>query len=62
LGQTGSRPAALKDLGFASTYVFGAVCPDEGKAAAVILLVIPAFAQGCPGNGSANCGGTPSAT
>jgi hypothetical protein len=38
-GQTGSRPAAPKDLGFASAYVFGAVCPVEGKAAALIMPV-----------------------
>src|SRR4029077_11784868 len=36
-GQTGSRPAAPKDLGFASAYVFGAVCPSQGKAAALIM-------------------------
>ena len=34
-GQTGSRPVAPKDLGFTSAYVFGAVCPSEGKAAAL---------------------------
>ena len=38
-GQTGSRPAAPQDLGFASAYVFGAVCPVEGKAAALIMPV-----------------------
>src|SRR6266403_1025542 len=38
-GQTGSRPAAPKDLGFASAYVFGAVCPLEGKAAARIMPI-----------------------
>src|SRR3981189_1251951 len=38
-GQTGSRPAAPKDLGFASAYVFGAVCPSAGQAAAVVLPV-----------------------
>ena len=38
-GQTGSRPAAPKDLGFASAYVFGAVCPVEGEAAALIMPV-----------------------
>ena len=38
-GQTGSRPAAPKDLGFASAYLFGAVCPSEGKAAALIMPV-----------------------
>src|SRR5277367_2315949 len=38
-GQTGSRPAAPKDLGFASAYVFGAVCPSETKAAALIMPI-----------------------
>ena len=38
-GQTGSRPAAPKDLGFASAYVFGAVCPLEGKAAGLIMPI-----------------------
>jgi hypothetical protein len=38
-GQTGSRPAAAKDLGFASAYVFGAVCPSQGKAAALIMPI-----------------------
>src|SRR6202008_1165416 len=38
-GQTGSRPAAPKDLGFASAYVFGAVCPLQGKAAALIMPI-----------------------
>jgi hypothetical protein len=32
-GQTGSRPVAPKDLGFASAYLFGAVCPSQGKPA-----------------------------
>ena len=31
-GQTGSRPVAPKDLGFASAYLFGAVGPSAGKA------------------------------
>jgi len=38
-GQTGSRPVAPKDLGFASAYLFGAVCPAQGKAAALIMPV-----------------------
>src|SRR5467141_1135400 len=38
-GQTGRRPAAPKDLGCASAYVFGAVCPLEGKAAALIMPI-----------------------
>ena len=38
-GQTGSRPAAPKDLGFASAYVFGAVCPSQGKAAVLIMPI-----------------------
>ena len=38
-GQTGSRPVAPKDLGFPSAYVFGAVCPSAGKAAALIMPI-----------------------
>jgi hypothetical protein len=38
-GQTGSRPVAPKDLGFASAYVFGAVCPLQDKAAALIMPI-----------------------
>jgi len=38
-GQTGSRPVAPKDLGFASAYMFGAVCPSHGKAAALIMPI-----------------------
>jgi hypothetical protein len=38
-GQTGSRPVAPKDLGFASAYLFGAVCPSGGKAAALIMPI-----------------------
>ena len=30
---------STKDLGFASAYVFGAVCPVEGKAAALIMPI-----------------------
>jgi len=30
-GQTGGRPTAPKDLGFASAYLFGAVCPSRAK-------------------------------
>jgi hypothetical protein len=37
-GQTGSRPVAPKDLGFASAYLFGAVCPSEGKAALIMPI------------------------
>jgi DDE superfamily endonuclease len=44
-GQTGSRPAAPKDLGFASAYVFGAVCPSEGKAAALIMPICNTLAM-----------------
>jgi DDE superfamily endonuclease len=44
-GQTGGRPAAAKDLGFTSAYVFGAVCPGEGKAAAVIMPICNTIAM-----------------
>jgi hypothetical protein len=39
MGQTGSRPTAPKDPGFASAYLFGAVCPSQGKAAALIMPI-----------------------
>src|SRR5437764_835463 len=45
VGQTGSRPAAPKDLGFVSAYVFGAVCPSEGKAAALIMPICNTLAM-----------------
>jgi hypothetical protein len=38
-GQTGSRPVAQKDLGFASAYVFGAVCPSQSTGAALIMAI-----------------------
>src|SRR3979409_2100468 len=34
-GQTGSRPAAPKGLGFGPAHLFGAGCPPGGEAAAV---------------------------
>ncbi len=34
---TGSRPTAPRALGFASAYLFGAVCPADGKAAAILM-------------------------
>ncbi len=33
----GSRPAAPKDQRTASTYIFGAICPEHGKGAALVL-------------------------
>src|SRR3978361_2284517 len=33
----GTRPIAPRDQRTASTYIFGAVCPHEGKGAALIL-------------------------
>jgi putative transposase len=33
----GSRPSAPRDQRTASTYIFGAICPKEGKGAALIL-------------------------
>jgi DDE superfamily endonuclease len=44
-GQTGSRPIAPKDLGFASAYLFGAVCPSAGQAAAVIMPICNTLAM-----------------
>ena len=33
----GTRPAAPKDQRTASAYLFGAICPKEGKAAALVM-------------------------
>src|SRR5262249_43210765 len=33
----GTRPSAPRDQRTASTYIFGAVCPKEGKGAALIM-------------------------
>ena len=33
----GTRPRAPHDQRTASTYIFGAICPDEGKGAALVL-------------------------
>ena len=33
----GTRPSAPRDQRTASTYIFGAVCPQDGKGAALIL-------------------------
>ena len=35
----GTRPSAPQDQRYASTYIFGAVCPQEGKGAALVLPV-----------------------
>jgi putative transposase len=33
----GTRPSAPRDLRTASTYIFGAICPAQGKAAGLVL-------------------------
>jgi len=33
----GTRPSAPQDQRTASTYIFGAICPKEGKAAGLVL-------------------------
>jgi hypothetical protein len=35
--QRGTRPVAPKDQRTASTYIFGAICPQQGKGAALVL-------------------------
>jgi hypothetical protein len=45
VGATGSRPVAPKDLGFASAYVFGAVCPSAGRVAALIMPICNTLAM-----------------
>src|SRR2546430_13446105 len=37
LGRKGSRPRAAHDQRTQSTYLFGAVCPDRGAGAALVL-------------------------
>ena|SRR5947209_20217822 len=44
-GVGANRQPAPKDLGFASAYVFGAVCPSEGKAAALIMPICNTLAM-----------------
>lgn len=33
----GSRPRAPRDRGYTSAYIFGAICPDRGTGAAVVM-------------------------
>jgi hypothetical protein len=33
----GTRPIAAHDQRTASTYIFGAICPNDGKGAALVL-------------------------
>lgn len=35
--QRGSRPRAPRDRGYTSAYIFGAICPDRGIGAAVVM-------------------------
>ena len=35
--KTGSRPRAIHDQRIQSTYLFGAVCPERGTGAALVL-------------------------
>lgn len=44
---TGSRPAILKDLRYANAYIFGAVCPVEKKAAAIVIRRCNTEAMNC---------------
>ena len=37
LTQRGTRPSASSDQRTASTYIFGAICPQQGKGAALVL-------------------------
>ncbi|HEY8126078.1 MAG TPA: IS630 family transposase [Methylocystis sp.] len=41
----GSRPSAPHDQRTASTYIFGAVCPKDGKGAALVLPVCNTYAM-----------------
>ncbi len=37
LARRGTRPVAPQDQRYASTYIFGAACPQQGKGAALVL-------------------------
>src|ERR1700756_2835151 len=39
MGANRQPAGGAKDLGFASAYLFGAVCPSQGKAAALIMPI-----------------------
>src|ERR1019366_2177863 len=41
----GLRPSAPKDQRTASTYIFGAICPKQGKGAALVLPACNTFAM-----------------
>ena len=41
----GSRPCAPKDQPTSSTYIFGAICPKEGKGAGLVLPVCDTYAM-----------------
>ena len=41
----GSRPCAPKDQRTSSTYIFGAICPKQGKGAGLVLPVCDTFAM-----------------
>ena len=43
--QTGSRPRAAHDQRTQSTYLFGAVCPEQGKGSGLVLPVCNAEAM-----------------
>ncbi|SCA56302.1 hypothetical protein MTBPR1_20150 [Candidatus Terasakiella magnetica] len=41
----GTRPEALQDLRTRSAYIFGAICPEHGKAAGIIMPKCNTFAM-----------------
>ena len=42
----GTRPSAPNDQRTASTYIFGAICPSDGKGAALVLKWTPDLGPG----------------
>src|ERR1700692_999511 len=44
----GTRPSAPRDQRTASTYIFGAICPKQGKGAALILPACNTEAMNLP--------------
>ena len=45
-GKRGSRPRALRDTRHESTYIFGAACPEHGKAAGLFMSYVNTEAMG----------------
>ena len=52
--RSGTRPCAPQDQRYASTYIFGAVCPQEGRGAALVLPLCNTAAMNRGGSGNSD--------